>query len=139
MVLYEEGKNVYKKDVLDYTQINILLKKSNIGNTLRKLPVGINYIGGVQYGYLINASETINTTVNAAKTYYRKNNASIILGLEYNILWRNIGAFAGIRADVGLNNVYAGDAKTPASLHRTYNSSFSANGGIFYRIPLKRK
>jgi hypothetical protein len=134
---YREGKRVYENIEMNYTQVNLLAKKTNAAVLFNKIPTSFNYIGGLQYGYMKSISETTNGITNSVADDYKKNNYSLILGLEYQvILNKSFALFAGLRADIGLNNLYSGDSN---SINKTYNTSLGLNVGLSYRIPYKKK
>lgn len=140
-IRYYEGKQVQKKIEINYTHFNLLLKKKKIKSAFKnRIPASLNYLAGIEYGYIKSVYRTVNDKTRLVTNRYRKNNYSLILGVEYQLTikqWWLISA--GLRADIGARNIYAGNAIIPASFNRTYNSSIGLNVGINYIIPLKRK
>ena len=136
---YREGKRVYENLEINYTQVNLLAKKTNPQVLFNNLPASFNYIGGIQYGYMKSINETENGVTSSVSENYKKNNYSLVLGFEYQIMLnRSFSIFAGLRADVGLNNLYVGNTSN-SKPNKTYNTSIGLNSGIAYRIPMKRK
>lgn len=138
-IIYCEGKQLQKQIKINYTNFNLLIKKKGNERTLKnKWPVTLNYIAGIQYGRIKSISRTVNDKTKSITHRYKKNNYSIILGAEYQLTIKQLWMVsAGIRADIGLRNIYAGTSKIPASFNRTYNSSLGVNIGVSYIIPFK--
>lgn len=140
-VRYYEGKQVQKKIIINYTYFDLLLKKKEPKLVFKKrIPVSLNYIAGIQYSYLKSVSRMINGNTRSVKNRYRKDNYSLVVGVEYQLTVKHLWVISsGLRADIGLRNIYAGNGVTPASFNRTYNSSIGLNVGINYTIPIKNK
>lgn len=138
-VIYCEGKQLQKQIKINYTNFNLLIKKKGNERTLKnKWPVTLNYIAGIQYGRIKSISRTVNDKTKLITHRYKKNNYGIILGAEYQLTIKQLWLVsAGIRADIGLRNIYAGTATIPTSFNRTYNSSLGINVGVSYIIPFK--
>lgn len=140
-VRYIEGKQVHKKIIINYTYFDLLIKKKEARFAFKnRIPASFNYLAGIQYSYIKSISRTINGNTRSVKNRYRKDNYGLVLGVEYQLTIKHLWIISsGLRADIGMRNIYAGNSVTPASFNRTYNSSIGLNVGINYVIPIKRK
>ncbi|MDP1745683.1 MAG: hypothetical protein Q8L90_08905 [Bacteroidota bacterium] len=140
-VRYNEGKQMQKKIEINYTHFNLLVKKKEMRFLFsNRIPVSLNYIAGIQYGHIKSVFRTFNDKTRLITDRYRKNNYSLVLGVEYQFSVKQLCVIsAGLRTDIGLLNIYAGNGTIPASFNRTYNSSIGLNIGINYCIPMKRR
>lgn len=140
-VRYREGKEIQKNIEINYTHFNLLVKKKEMKSAFNnRIPASLNYLAGIQYGYIKSISRTINGNTRSVENRYRKDNYTLVLGVEYQLIIKHLWVISsGVRADIGVRNIYAGSAIIPASFNRTYNSSIELNFGINYIIPIKIK
>lgn len=140
-VRYNEGKQMQKKIEINYTHFNLLVKKKEMRFLFsNRIPISLNYIAGIQYGHIKSVSKTFNDKTRLITDRYRKNNYSLVFGVEYQFSVKQLFVIsAGLRTDIGIRNIYAGNGIIPASFNRTYNSSIGLNIGINYCIPMKRR
>jgi|GEM_PF-5017940 len=140
-IRYHEGKEVHKKIEINYTHFNLLVKKKKLKFVFKKrIPLSLNYIAGIQYGHIKSVTNKFNDKTRLITNRFRKNNYSLVLGVEYQLTIKQLWVISsGLRADIGIRNIYAGNSIMPASFNRTYNSSIGLNLGINYIIPIKRK
>lgn len=140
-VRYNEGKQIQKNIEINYTHFNLLVKKKETRFLFsNRMPVSLNYIAGIQYGHIKSVFRTFNDKTRLITDRYRKNNYSLVLGVEYQFSVKQLFVIStGLRTDIGLRNIYAGNGIVPASFNRTYNSSIGLNIGINYCIPMKKR
>ena len=133
---YEKGHRISKDLKVDYTQLNVLIKKKHrVDYFKNKLHTSFNYIAGLNYSYVKTFTQQTNETINSVKNEYQKNQYGLILGLEYQIFIRRVWIISsGIRTNMGLQNIYKGDGYLPSDFNKTYDSSLGLNVGISYQI-----
>jgi len=133
---YKQGHEVSRDLKVDYTQLNVLMKKKNeayhFGN---KLKTSFNFLAGLNYSYVKSFTEQTDESVNSIKNDYRNNQYNLILGLEYQVFIRQSWIVSsGIRTNIGLQNIYKGTSTVPSGFNKTYDSSLGLNVGISYQI-----
>jgi hypothetical protein len=135
---YVNGKTINKGVALNYTHLNIVGKKKNERLVLHgTLPISINYLTGLQMGYLKSSKQVINGETSSNLNQYTKLNYSFILGVESSILIRNVWVVSSsLRSVIGVHNIYTGTVALPSNLNRTYNSSLGIHVGLGYRFKL---
>lgn len=135
---YIEGNVINRDELLTYSQYNIIFKERN-SRLIHKgnIPVAFNTILGMYYANLKSANQVIDGEKTASENY-RKSNYGVIAGLEFEAyLFTHWMLTTGLRSDIGLKNIYAGNQKVPADFKKTYNSSLGINFTIAYLISSK--
>jgi len=133
---FKQGHQVSRDLKVDYTQLNVLMKKKNemyhFGN---KLKTSFNFLAGLNYSYVKSFTEQTDESVNSIKNNYKNNQYNLILGLEYQVFIRQSWIISsGIRTNIGLQNIYKGTSTVPSAFNKTYDSSIGLNIGIGYKI-----
>jgi hypothetical protein len=133
---YQNGKEVNRDLKVNFTQVNVLMKNKNeafyFGN---KLHTSFNYLAGINYSYVKSFTQQTDETISSVKGDYQNNQYSIILGLEYQVFIHSSWIItSGLRSNIGLQNIYKGNAIIPSQFNRTYDSSIGLNIGLCYQF-----
>lgn len=132
--VYEEGHMVENEIQLQYSQINLLFKKKKT-QIIGENPVSFRMLAGPYFALLHKNETFISKTSQYNPDVFRNYDAGINFGVEYEInLNEEITLATGIRAALGLVNIYQGEYKTSANINATRNLSIGCNIGLHHNF-----
>jgi len=95
----------------------------------------VNFIGGIEYGYLLSANENLMGTNMDITDRFNHNDISLLAGLEYNLYFGHHFFFAaGLRGSYSLLDINAPGWKLEPGTGSSRNVIFGGNFGINYLI-----
>ncbi|MBI4945501.1 MAG: hypothetical protein HY840_03765 [Bacteroidetes bacterium] len=134
--VYNEGQYVARKIKMDFSILNPMLKYRNQGySNLMKTADSKNILMGITIGMLKRGEDNFNLKSEDITTRFHKANYSLQIGYEYEVIaFRKILLSSAIVANLGVKNIYKGDAYIPASFNRTHIASIELNIGLKYLL-----
>ena len=128
------GMPVSRDIAMKYDEVPVFVKfKMSTLSTWTKRPSVINFIAGLEYGYLVSANENLMGTVTDITNRFNHNDISMLTGLEYNLYFGHHFFFAGgLRCSYSLLDINAPGWKLDPGTGSTHNFIFGGNIGLNY-------
>jgi len=130
------GMPVSRDISLKYDEVPVFFKyKMSNMSTLTGRPSVVNFIGGLEYGYLLSANENLMGTVTDITNRFNHNDISMLAGLEWDVYFGHHFFFdLGVRGSYSLLDINAPGWKLEPGTGSTRNMIFGGNFGINYLI-----
>lgn len=132
---YIAGHYSQKSIILRYSMIALSAKYRFTGVNGPVIPSSINLIAGGYLSVLYKADQKINTDLVNIGSQYRKFDAGVRLGGEFEFqLTTGFSMAPGVFMTLGIPNIYRGDNIVPGYLRRTHNGSAGFQLAFYYHF-----
>ena len=130
------GMPVSRDISLKYDEVPVFFKyKMSNMSTLTGRPSVVNFIGGLEYGYLLSANENLMGTVSDITNRFNHNDISFVGGIEWDLYLGHHFFFAlGMRGSYSLLDINAPGWKLEPGTGSTHNMIYGGNFGVNYLI-----
>ena len=131
--VYDEGQFGEKKTEFFYRQVDVAAHFRKESTVFTSVPSARNLILGLNMMSLRSATETLHDTITEITNNYSRYDLGLHLGFGYELmLMKNLVLSASLTGNLGLLNIYRGDANEPGSFRKTFNATLGVNAGIRY-------